>query len=75
MATNLRTKPIIMTTIKIKLGILFMGKNNETVTIEDLDKSEEDWGRMTQEEKLDAIQEWVDGLDQPCLTVESWKEK
>ena len=61
-----------MATLKVQIAVT---ESTKTVLIntEDYIPSEE-WQKMLEWEKENAIQEWIDGFDQPCWNVEKITE-
>lgn len=45
------------------------------VTLDELGYSQEDWDKLTDNERLEQIEIYVDGFDQPYYAVESFDAK
>ena len=50
--------------------------SSETISLEDMNISEDEWEQLTDEEKESKLQECVDGLpEQPYWVIDTWQEK
>jgi hypothetical protein len=60
-----------MKKIKVKWNV-DIDSGTETISFDELGCTEEEWKVLTEEEQMQMLQEFLDGLSLTCAIVENW---